>query len=194
MFPPPPSYISVEKTTFSFSLRGEARRNLSIIFHTVNLTGSVYPLLYARLPYAACSTAARLVPLDLRSRSIARDASSCTRVEFLWGETPHSFVPFTFTAISPQIYIHTNSYRASSNFLDPIGNAPRWMQHIHARPFDARIPHLDPPVRLKFSPTLDEDVSLPPSLSMKLRRHNENTKISKRSDTSRVLTRTHSVK
>lgn len=36
----------------------------------------------------------RLVAFDLRSRSIAHNASACTRVEFLWSGILHSFIPF----------------------------------------------------------------------------------------------------
>lgn len=44
--------------------------------------------------YAYSLYIARLVALDLRSRSIAHNASMCMRVEFLWSRIPHSFIPF----------------------------------------------------------------------------------------------------
>lgn len=135
-------------------------------FSRFRLPAPLRPFALRRSPYVA-----RLVPLDLCSRSIARDADACTWVEFLWGETLHSFVPFAFTAISPQIYIHTNSYRASSSFLDRIGNASQWMQRIHARPFNAHLPFLDP-FRLEFFSTL---VKVLPCnhYAMKLHRRNK---------------------
>lgn len=60
------------------------------LFYSASFTGSFTSAF--RLCYSLY--VARLVALDLRSRSIAHNASVCTRVEFLWNGIPHSFIPF----------------------------------------------------------------------------------------------------